>query len=78
MINTITVETLLSILCDRQDSGKATIFATNLEIIEDGDSPMKNETLESAYGERFVSRLMDPRRAKIRAVKTGNVRLVLN
>ena len=78
MINTITVETLLSILCDRQDSGKATIFATNLEIIEDGNSPMKNETLESAYGERFVSRLMDPRRAKIRAVKTGNVRLVLN
>ena len=78
MINTITVETLLSILCDRQDSGKATIFATNLDIIEDGDPPAKNETLETAYGERFVSRLMDPRRSRIRAVRTENVRLIPN
>ncbi len=60
MIRNITIETLLSIVCERQDLDKATIIATNLAVTdEDGV-----DTLQSVYGERFASRFMAPRTAK--------------
>ena len=73
MIRNITIETLLSIVCERQDLDKATIIATNLSVTdEDGV-----DTLQSVYGERFASRFMAPRTAKIQRVRTQNVRLSL-
>ena len=73
MIRNITIETLLSIVCERQDLDKATIIATNLAVTdEDGV-----DTLQSVYGERFASRFMAPRTAKIQRVRTQNVRLSL-
>ncbi len=74
MIQNITIETLLSILCQRQDMGKSTIFSTNLEVFATDN--MSHETIWSLYGERFASRLMAPRIVKIQAMHTENVRLV--
>lgn len=71
MIPNVTVETLLSLLCERQDSGKATLFATNLEIIPNG---VGAATIQSEYGERFASRLMSPRNVRLQAVRTDNAR----
>lgn len=72
MISNITIETLLSIICQRQDLGKATAFATNLELTSaDGVT----ESIQSMYGERFASRLIAPKIVKIQAVHTFNVRL---
>ncbi len=70
MIPNITVETLLSVLCERQDSNKATLFATNLEIVSDSTG-----TIQDFYGERFASRLLSPRRVKLQPVRTENVRI---
>ena len=72
MIPNITIETLLSILCQRQDLGKATLFATNLEIVPDDEGC---DTIQSTYGERFASRLMSPRCVRLQAIRTDNVRL---
>ena len=72
MIPNITVETLLSILSERQDLGKATLFATNLEVLPDANG---TETIQSTYGERFASRLMAPKNVFLRAVRTDNLRL---
>lgn len=72
MIPNITIETLLSLLCERQDIGKATLFATNLEILSDDSG---TATIQSTYGERFASRLMSPRNVRLQAVRTDNVRL---
>ena len=66
MVNNVTVECLLSIICERQDKGLATLFATNLD----------TEKLIERYGERIVSRLLSPRTVKIIPVETANVRLV--
>lgn len=73
MIENITVETLLSILCDRQGSGKATLFATNLNVVSEpgGNVP----SFQDFYGERFSTRLFDPRRAKVQLIRTENVRM---
>ncbi|MBO4879839.1 MAG: ATP-binding protein [Clostridia bacterium] len=72
MIPNITVETLLSILSERQDLGKSTLFATNLEVLPDANG---TETIQSTYGERFASRLMAPKNVFLRAVRTDNLRL---
>lgn len=72
MIANITIETLLSIICQRQDSGKSTLFATNLALTS--DDPSVN-TLQDVYGERLASRLIAPRTMKLQAVLTENVRL---
>lgn len=73
MIPNITVETLLSILCERQDSKKSTIFATNLDVVSGPDS---TDSIQDFYGERFASRLMAPRTVKIQQIGTDNVRLI--
>lgn len=74
MIHNITIETLLSILCQRQDMNKATVVSTNLDVLSNGSMP--NDTIWSVYGERFASRLMAPKTVKIQAIHTENVRLV--
>ena len=80
-IQNITVETLLSILCQRQDKNKATAFATNLKPIspdnkdneEDNKKKSTEESLQSMYGERFTSRLFS-RNTKIQLIKTSDLR----
>lgn len=74
MIHNITIETLLSILCQRQDMNKATVVSTNLDVLSSGSTP--NDTIWSVYGERFASRLMAPKTVKIQSIHTENVRLV--
>ena len=64
MINNITVETILSILCDRQDAGKATLIATNKDI----------EGLQEDYGQRIFSRMISPQRVKIFEIRTQSIR----
>ena len=71
MIPNITIETLLSIVCRRQDAGKHTLFATNLSLTS---SDPNEQTIQDFYGERLASRLMAPRNVKLQAVLTENVR----
>ena len=71
-IPNITVETLLSILCQRQDKNKATAFATNLAIFPSEDN--NTETLQSMYGERFTSRMLSSRTTKIQLINTSDLR----
>ena len=66
MVMNVTVECLLSIICERQDKGLATLIATNLDTDE----------LTERYGSRIVSRLLSPRTVKIIPIETANVRLV--
>lgn len=72
IIPNITIETLLSIICQRQDADKATIFATNLSII----SSNGEATLQSIYGERLASRLISPKTVRIQGIHTANVRMI--
>lgn len=76
MIRNITVETLLSILNERQEKNKPTLFASNLDLIGDDTLKIENKPLpiQDRYGERFLSRIMDPRRASVKAVNTENLR----
>lgn len=64
MINNITVETILSVICERQDSGKATLIATNKDI----------ESLQEEYGQRIFSRLVSPNRVKIFHLMNPSIR----
>lgn len=64
MISNITVETVLSILCDRQDAGKATLIATNKDI----------DSLQEEYGQRIFSRMISPQRVKIFTIMTPSIR----
>lgn len=66
MINNITLETLLSVLCERQDGGKSTIIATNKSI----------EDLAEEYGERIVSRMISPRQVKVIKITTPSIRVM--
>ena len=65
MINNITIESLLSVICERQDANRATLFATN-------HAP---EELAQRYGSRIVSRLLAPNKVKVISIETDNVRL---
>ncbi len=71
MIPNITIETLLSIICTRQEGGKATLFATNLSL---SSNDPREQTVQDIYGERLSSRLMAPRTVKLQAVLTENLR----
>ena len=66
MINNITIESILSILCQRQDAHRATVIATNLD----------TEELQERYGSRIVSRLVSPHTVRLIPVETANVRLM--
>ena len=66
LLENITVETLLSILCDRQDENKATIIASNLD----------PQALNEYYGERIVSRLLDVNRSKVIRISTPSFRRI--
>lgn len=71
MIPNITIETLLSIVCRRQDAGNPTLYATNLSLTS---SDPREQTIQDFYGERLASRLMAPRSVKLQAVLTEKVR----
>ena len=66
MINNVTLETLLSVLGERQDTGKATLIATNKPI----------EALAEEYGERIVSRMISPRCVKVIKLTTPSIRVM--
>ena len=66
MIKNVTVETLLSVICERQDANRATLFATNC----------KTNALEDMYGSRIVSRMLAPRTAKVILIDSVNLRML--
>lgn len=66
LLENITVETLLSILCERQEERKATVIASNLE----------PAALNEYYGERIVSRLIDINRSKVIKITTPSLRRI--
>ena len=66
MISNITIETLLSIICERQDRGLATLFATNKSF----------ESLNEEYGDRVSSRLLTPQRVKVIKMTTPSIRFI--
>lgn len=65
MIPNVTVETLLAVICERQDSGKPTLFATNLDL----------DAISEEYGARVWSRLVSPQRVKVIKMTTPSIRL---
>lgn len=65
MINTVTRETLFSMLNERQRAGRATAFATNLSF---GD-------IQESYGDRFFSRLVSPRMTMVLRLEGEDLRL---
>lgn len=71
IIPNITLETLLSIICERQDTGKATLIATNLRI----ESTENAQGIQDIYGERLSSRLIAPRSVSIQEIRSNNLRL---
>ncbi len=66
MINNITVESLLSIICERQDQGRATILSTNKSF----------DQLQEDYGQRIASRLFSPQRVRMIEIKTPSIRMM--
>lgn len=66
MINNVTVERLLSVICERQDAKKATLIATNKDV----------SMLSEEYGERIVSRLLAPDRVKAIKMTTPSIRMM--
>lgn len=72
MIPNITLETLLSVICERQDAGKATLIATNLRI----ESTESTPGIQDIYGERLSSRLIAPRIVSIQEIRSSNLRLI--
>ena len=65
MIPNVTVETILAVICERQDSGRATLIATNKDL----------ETISDDYGTRVWSRLVSPQRVKVIRISTPSIRL---
>lgn len=66
MINNVTVERLLNVICERQDANKATLIATNKDI----------SMLAEEYGERIVSRLVAPDRVMAIKMTTPSIRMM--
>lgn len=64
MINNVTLETLLSVICERQDSAKATMIASNKDL----------PTLSEEYGDRILSRMVAPRVVKVIKMMTPSIR----
>lgn len=65
MIPNVTVETLLAVICERQDKDRATLFATNKDTGE----------LSEEYGSRIWSRLLTPQRVRIIEMTTPSIRM---
>lgn len=66
MVNNVTVETILSLICERQDHDKPTLFATNKDLPD----------INSDYGDRVASRLTSPQRVKLIRIQTQSIRLI--
>lgn len=66
MINNVTIETILSIICERQDKGLATLIATNKSL----------DDLSDEYGDRIYSRLLTPQRVKVIKMTTPSIRFI--
>lgn len=66
LIPNVTIETLLSLICERQDLGRATIIASNKD----------TATLASEYGDRIMSRLVAPNRVRVIKITTPSVRVM--
>ena len=64
MINNVTLETILSVICERQDAGRSTLIASNKDI----------SVLSDEYGDRIISRMIAPRNVKVIKVMTPSVR----
>mgnify|MGYP002623507614 CR=1 FL=1 len=64
MVNNITVESLLNIISDRQEAGRATLLATNL-----GTAQLAEE-----YGGRILSRIILSNSSKVITIETADVR----
>ncbi len=67
MINSVTRETLFSILNERQSAKKATLWATNRSL----------DDILSSYGDRFFSRLVAPRETMVLRLEGDDLRLRL-
>lgn len=66
MIGNVTIESLLSIISERQDSRRQLLIATNKD----------PETLANEYGERILSRLISPQSVKVIKVATPSIRVM--
>lgn len=67
MINSVTRETLFSVMNERQAAGKATLWATNLGAA----------TIQDNYGDRFYSRLISPRLTAVLRLEGEDLRRIL-
>lgn len=67
MINSVTRETLFSILNERQSARKATLWATNRSL----------DDILASYGDRFFSRLVAPRETMVLRLEGDDLRLRL-
>lgn len=66
MISNVTVETILSVICERQDANKPTLIATNKSA----------ENLDEEYGDRILSRVFSPQRVRIIEMNTPVIRFM--
>ncbi|MBO4384075.1 MAG: ATP-binding protein [Clostridia bacterium] len=66
MIPNVTVETLLSVICERQDANKPTLIATNKSA----------ENIDDEYGDRILSRIFSPQRVKVIEMNTPVIRFM--
>lgn len=66
MITNVTVETILSVICERQDANKPTLIATN----------KSTENLNEEYGDRILSRIFSPQRVRIIKMNTPVIRIM--
>ena len=66
LIGNITIESLLSIISERQDSRRPLLIATNKD----------PETLADEYGERILSRLISPQSVRVIKVSTPSIRVM--
>ena len=64
MVPNVTIETLLSVICERQDMNRATLIATNKSL----------EMISAEYGNRIYSRLLTPQRVKVIKMTTPSIR----
>ncbi len=65
MIPNVTIETLLAVICERQDANRATLIATNKDL----------DAISADYGTRVWSRLVSPQRVKVIKMTTPSIRL---
>ena len=66
MINNVTIETILSVICERQDRNRATLIATNKDLNDIGED----------YGTRIQTRLLSPQRVRVIEMNTPVIRIM--